>query len=266
MDFTKPSPAESVKPRILIAEDSEVSRQVTQRQLERLGFKPDVVGDGTEAVEAVKRQPYEIIFMDCNMPQLDGYQATWQIRHAEMELARHPGATPVRAYIIAITAQSDADTRERCRAAGMDDYLVKPVRSADLGAAVLRATTQQAGADTATVLDPVVIAGLMDLREAGKPDPLKELIGLIERDAPAELDVIQRAIAKIDMISMSRVISAATRLKGTASNIGAHQLALLCDEIVREAVSGTLKDVEPLLVQTREQWDAVKAALQKLVK
>ncbi len=133
-----PAPAVALRPevdatlgegrRVLVAEDNEVNQQVAMLTLRRRGFVVDVVDDGAEAVAASERIAYDLIFMDCHMPRMDGFAATAAIR------ARKDAAVP----IIAMTASSMPEDRERCRAAGMDDFVAKPVRPDDLDAVLRR--------------------------------------------------------------------------------------------------------------------------------
>ncbi len=117
--------------RILVAEDNRVNQRLAQRLLERCGHRVDLVADGIEAVAAIKRIPYDLVFMDCLMPEMDGFQATKVIRSAEQLSGR-------RVTIIALTANVMRGDREQCLAAGMDDYLPKPVRRPELEAILAR--------------------------------------------------------------------------------------------------------------------------------
>jgi signal transduction histidine kinase/response regulator of citrate/malate metabolism len=122
--------------RILVAEDNPVSQKVAERQLRKLGYFPDLVGNGAEALEAAKRGHYDLIFMDCLMPEMDGFTATRHIRGEQHkgQLGHRP--RPIR--IIAMTANAMQGDREKCLEAGMDDYITKPVHMDDLQRALER--------------------------------------------------------------------------------------------------------------------------------
>ncbi len=250
--------------RVLVAEDSPLNLQVALMQLEKLGYAADAVTDGRQALAALQRAAYDIILMDCQMPEMDGYEATWQIRDREQEQAKTSGTAP-HIYIIAMTANTEADNREKCSAAGMDDFIVKPVQLPELEAVLLRAladrATQQAMDE---VIDAAVIASLRQLRLPGKPDPLARLIDLFLSEAPNRLDDMQKAITSNDVNSMTRTLEAASALKGSASNLGARNLAALSDEIEQITKTGVLTDIAPVLAKAREELDRVREALSKL--
>ena len=114
---------------ILIAEDSAVNQIVARRAVERLGCRVDVVADGVEALDALSSRRYDVVLMDCQMPIMDGYVATETLRQREGGRRRTP--------VIAMTAHAMTGDRERCLAAGMDDYVAKPMRRDDLIAALV---------------------------------------------------------------------------------------------------------------------------------
>lgn len=250
--------------RVLVAEDSPLNQQVALKQLEKLGFAADGVADGAAVLEAVKKTPYDIILMDCQMPELSGYEATWHIRQAEKEAGRagHPRR---RVYVIAMTANTRADHREKCLEAGMDDYINKPVQLPELEAALHRGLADRALQRALdAVIDPVVIAGLGQLQMPGKPDPVVELIDLFLEEAPAHIATLEKAVADNDASSLSRTFNALSRLKGSAGNLGARDLAALCDEMEQTARNWSLADVPPLLERTRQELDRVRHALEKI--
>ncbi len=138
-----PTPASDTREthaeRILLAEDNAVNQKVALHMLARLGYRADLAGNGLEALEALTRQAYDIILMDVQMPEMDGFEASRRIKAGPpSESGRHP-------WIIALTANAMEGDRERCLAAGMDDYLGKPMRATDLAAALARAREARAG-------------------------------------------------------------------------------------------------------------------------
>ncbi len=234
--------------RVLLAEDNPVNRLVAVRLLEKRGFLVDVATDGLEALEMHARGRYEAIFMDCQMPELDGYDATREIRRRE-GAHRH---TP----IIAMTASTMPGDIERCLDAGMDFYSGKPVHPGDLddviaaalggGAAVAphavaAATSAEAFArvlaptDGAPLFDPSILAEVCQGDTAGR-------LGLINAflvQARADIAELTSAITAADF---DKVEHAAHRLKGGAASVGAVRLAAVGDELCRSAHAGELAD------------------------
>jgi len=126
-------PAPDALLRVLVAEDNPVNQKIAVSQLKKLGCTVEVVANGLEVLEALPRAIFDLVFMDCQMPEMDGYEATRAVRLREADTA-HPCPWRVPAKIIAMTANAMQGDREKCLAAGMDDYISKPMRRADLQA------------------------------------------------------------------------------------------------------------------------------------
>lgn len=253
--------------RILVAEDSPLNLQIALRQLEKLGFAAEGVPDGTKVLEAIERKPYDIILMDCQMPELNGYEAAWQIRHREKERAPEAGTQHKRVYIIAMTANARADSRDKSLQAGMDDYINKPVELRELEAAMHRGLAADGSRKALDeIVDPVVIAGLRQLAMPGKSDPVSDLVELFLQEAPRQIEALEKAVAENDETSLARTFSAASALKGNASNLGARNLAALCDEIEQTARLWSLIDIPPLMDRARQELSRVKEALETITK
>ena len=244
--------AQPQAPRILIAEDNEINHAVAKALLIKQGLQAAIAHNGREAVEMASAGNYAAILMDCQMPELDGYEATRRIRAAEG--ARH-------VPIIAMTAHSMPGDRERCLAAGMDDYLSKPVRAEQLESAMARwltghdPVTQTDGASRAVMSDLEDGAGDADellnqvtiaqLRETLTPEMLRSLIQTFESSVPQCVDDIVAAAQRGDQIELRRT---AHLLKGSAATLGAARLRLACQRLEH-----TGRDQDPSIDQ--EQLD-----------
>ncbi len=136
--------------RILVAEDNAVNQSVVRLQLRRLGYECDIVDNGLAVVEGARHGTYDVILMDCEMPELDGFEATRRIRAWEAD-RRAAGAQVRSIHIVALTAKAMSGDREACLAAGMNDYLSKPLRSAELAAALSHAHAALTGSNTDSV-------------------------------------------------------------------------------------------------------------------
>jgi hypothetical protein len=227
---------------ILLVEDNKMNQLVSTKLLEKLGFAFDIANHGGEAVRAIQAKEYDAILMDCQMPEMDGYEATAEIRRLE-GTARH---TP----IIAMTAAAMEGDRERCLDAGMDDYITKPVRLESVAGVLQRWTTppaavgggdapaagsagvsSQDGADGAPDLpDPLDPAQLELLRSLDDGEGV--VLGEIIHEYLAQTEVGRGELARIVEAGDSRALErAAHSLRGACANIGASVLADVCAEM-----------------------------------
>ena len=234
--------------RILLAEDNVINQKVAVAQLRKLGYSPDVAANGLEALEAIQRTPYDVILMDCQMPQMDGYESSRQIRVREQT----QGSKPV--YIIAMTANAMQGDREKCMAAQMNDYLSKPVKVSDLRAALERS---QAGStidstdqeDTAMLLAETVGGeALLDverLEAAANDDPkmVQELVDLYFAQAK---DLMNGLRAAINSGSAKDVDHFAHKLVGASLACGMSAMVLPLRELEKRGKDGKLGDAEIL--------------------
>ncbi len=223
-------------PRVLVVEDNLVNRKVAVRMLTRIGCRVEIAGNGLEALQMVEASRYDAVFLDCMMPVMDGYVATQRIRALPGPAAKTP--------IIALTANAMVGDRERCLAAGMDDYLSKPVEQEQLAAALSRwvgvargASPPGSGADpsAATPVNPDVLEGFRRLQEPGEPDVVLEFIDLFLDDLPTRLAAIRAARHRGDL---ERTRAEVHGLKSSAAYLGAAALSQRCRDIEASARAG----------------------------
>ena len=248
---------------VLLVEDNVVNQKVAKLLIAKLGCNADVVGNGKAAVEAASAKRYDIIFMDCQMPVMNGFDATRAIRSFESQDHR---TVP----IIAMTANAMEEDRRRCLEVGMDDYLSKPVCLDELrnaierwGAALTPATPQVNQPEVMeepsmhNAIDPEVINGLRELSD-GDSSLLEELVGLFLEDTPPRLDSLQAALDSGDPEGLE---AAAHALKSSCGNIGALVLADLCKELEMLGKLKQLDGAAELVERSSAEFVRVEQAL-----
>ena len=249
--------------RILLAEDNVVNQKLAIRLLEKLGYRADIAGNGLEALEALERQTYDLLLSDVQMPEMDGLEATRQI------LQRWPAGE--RPWIIAMTAEAMSGDRERCLAAGMNDYVAKPIRVDELVAAIKRTPRRASGSSTRVadpspdgLIDEAVLARLAD-GTGGDEGFVSELIEQFVADAPR---LVAAARAGLDAGDAGEVRRAAHTLKSNAATFGAHALAWrsreLEDAAKRGALEGASEQVDAMGSELDLVLEALPAAWRKL--
>ena len=230
--------------RILVAEDNLVNQRVAVAQLKSLGcHSPDVVVNGLEVLEALTRTDYDIILMDCQMPELDGYQTTKRIRESG-------GHQP---YIIAVTANAMQGDREVCLATGMNSYVSKPVRTAALKAALIKACRLP----QSEAIDTGVLANLQSIESDGIPGLYEELIQLFMDTTPTLLKQVRTLVN-----DPQNLATVAHSIKGSCGNFGAIPMQTLCDELVTLGRSGNTAGADSLITAIEQEFGRVCVALE----
>jgi PAS domain S-box-containing protein len=244
-------------PLILVVEDNDINRAVAVRSLERLGFRATAARNGAEAVEMFAPETFAAVLMDCQMPVMDGFEATAQLRAAEA--GRPP--TP----ILAMTAGALVGDRERCLAAGMDDYIAKPVAVEDL-ATVLRRWVPVGEGRPGGVPTSVPLAASLDARVLSELRGLDTpgsgffhgMIGLFLASAPGRVEALATASQGGDAPAVRAL---AHGLRSTCGNVGATGMSDLCAQIEERAAEGSAARA-PLLEALRAEFRLVQETLE----
>ena len=250
-------------PRILVAEDNLINQKLTIRILEKLGYQSDVVENGQEALAALAKGSYALVLMDCQMPVVDGFEATKLLRQREATAQESAAPDSYKTHhipIVALTANAMRGDRERCLAAGMDDYLTKPVRKDDLKGVLERwiplpvhpqvtsssdAERRENGTDTEAL--SVIFDVAATLRNIGGDRALLEdLVELFLERYETMLERIRTALASKDQTAVEQ---AAHALKGTANNLSASEVVLSAGQLEALGRLGTL--VEGPMIYTQ---------------
>ena len=254
--------------RLLLAEDNLVNQKLAVTQLRRLGHSVAVASNGRETLQALQQAPFDAVFLDCQMPELDGYETAREIRRLEAD--RKLGNRPP-TFVIALTANAMAGDREKCLAAGMDEFLTKPLDLDQLPSVLNRAvgapsllptetpspistlarpvsqTSEASRPDSMPILDPSLLDSLRTLRFDGEPDPVTEIIDLFLRDTPSRLE---EAIASFHRRNATGIQEAAHTLKGSANNLGARRLGAAAGRLENQASTGRWDLIDELLQAT----------------
>ena len=245
--------------RILLAEDKQINQKLVTLTLAKFGYQADVAANGLEAVAALERQPYDVVLMDVQMPEMDGCEATGEIRRRWANGPR----------IIAMTANALEGDREACLAAGMDDYLSKPISPQDLARALIRAASAPVGGSRPSrgvEADPagpkVDLTNLLETLGEGGGAVVPELVRDFLTESPLLLHEAKAAFGSGTTAPLHR---AAHTLKSIARAFGASQLAELCQSLENRAKKGEIREAGPLLAQIENELHQVSDALQRKV-
>jgi TMAO reductase system sensor TorS len=262
-----PAECEAIRgggPLVLVVEDNPVNREVAVGMLENLGYRTESAGNGMLALEAVSEAAYAAVLMDCQMPVMDGLTATAEIRRRE---ARTGGS---RLVIIALTANAMEGNRERCLAAGMDDFLTKPFTQAELQAMLGKWAPASAGparqepapppAGNASG-SPLIDAGVLrDIAALGRPALLHSLIELYMQHSPALVGAIEAAARSRQKTELGEAIHT---LKSSTANLGGARLAALLKECEAMVSEGRVDEAAPKLQRIGVEYREFCGALER---
>jgi signal transduction histidine kinase/HPt (histidine-containing phosphotransfer) domain-containing protein len=250
--------AERLPLRILLADDNLINQKVGVKMLQRLGYRPEVAANGVEAIKLLDQQPFDLIFLDVQMPEMDGYEAARRIRQKWSD--------PQRPNLIAMTGNALEGDRERCLEAGMDDYVAKPVRIPELQAVIQRwgearqsAPAPAAATPAEPILDPTIIAELSEMKSKEGVPLLCELIDLFFQNAPRHLEEIKTSGDNLQQLSF-----AAHVFRGMSLNLGANGLGQLCQELEDLAMAGNTAAIPALIPRLELDYQRTAAEFQRI--
>ncbi|HMH48642.1 MAG TPA: response regulator, partial [Candidatus Acidoferrum sp.] len=246
--------------RILLAEDNVVNQKLALRLLAQMGYRADLAANGLEAIEAVERQTYDVILMDVQMPELDGFEASREI------VRRWPGRRP---RIVAMTANAMQGDRELCEAAGMDDYVAKPVRVEELVAALERCGSRAEAVTSASSPSPVATDGgpvvdrsaVEQLTATMGGGFVAELIDTFVEDGRQLIAALRKSLADEELDAFRR---AAHSLKSNGETLGAKAVAAQARELEAIARGGSLEGAWERLAPLAAGYDAAVRALEEM--
>ena len=247
----KPLPEARCPLRILLAEDNVVNQRVAVMTLEKIGHKVTVVAHGKAALGKLESEEFDVVLMDVQMPIMSGEEATACIRQGERGTARH-------LPIIAMTAHAMKGDRERLIRAGMDDYLAKPIQSAELMRVLARFTPGEASAEREP---PLVDRSAALACMGGDATILADIAGLFLEDGPRMVAEIQSAIASQDAGALHR---AAHTLKGSLGYLGAHRTEALAQQLEALGRAGQVEQAAPIAAELQRHVDLMQPILAEL--
>ncbi|MFZ4535559.1 response regulator [Propionivibrio sp.] len=265
--------------RVLLAEDNLVNQVLAKAMLAALGLPIVIANNGQEAIALMDSRNFDLVLMDCHMPVMDGYEATALIRLREENTpGRTPGRTPFRLPIIALTANAMGRDREKCLAAGMDDYLTKPYTLAQLESKLTQwmtpAIDHAAGTIQTTAADTVLeekdgrainlqfLEKLRELDPTGGRGLIKQILRVFLESTADTLRKIDQAVAVGDADGLRR---GAHNLKSSSANVGAQTLSGLFRQLEALGRDGNLEQAEPLLGAMRQAYELVALEMHALL-
>ncbi|MGZ6371733.1 MAG: response regulator, partial [Bdellovibrionota bacterium] len=233
--------------RVLVVEDHPINQRLAVNYVQRLGFESRVASSGKEAIQLLERESFDLILMDCQMPELDGYQTTAKIRGSREASHR---AIP----IVAMTAGGGAELRERCRRAGMDDFLEKPVKVEELGKVLRKHILGEESREVAMSVNYATWAKLQEFQNESDNRVFHELIDAFLENTPARIERMQEA-ARVRDASVLEL--QAHSLKSVSMALGAERLAHLCKDLEQTVAGGWRAEVPGLVEKVKKEYAEV---------
>jgi signal transduction histidine kinase/CheY-like chemotaxis protein/ligand-binding sensor domain-containing protein/HPt (histidine-containing phosphotransfer) domain-containing protein len=245
---------------ILIVEDNPVNQKVTLNQVQQLGFSANIAENGQVALDALIRYPYQLILMDCQMPEMDGFTAARKMREQETDGEHLP--------IIALTADARKETQEKCLAAGMDDFLTKPLRLSELQEKLEQwmppgPTVPADNDNVKNSIDTDVWDNLKELSQSTNNQLLEELVSIFIEDTPRRISAIEQGLQQQDP---AVVVNAAHALKGSSGNLGLRGLQTSSEQILAIARTDTMEGIQPLLDHLQSEFQIAQTYLDSEIK
>jgi CheY-like chemotaxis protein/HPt (histidine-containing phosphotransfer) domain-containing protein len=256
--------------RVLLAEDNAVNQIVARNMLKALGCEPEIVQNGEEVLEAVKRDSFDVVLMDCQMPVMDGYAASRTIRDREAGNKR-----ACRLPIIALTANALVGDKELCLAAGMDDHLAKPYSREQLAVMLARWLPPElvevpAGKGAEAVVIPLSEAGSLDraalenLRALDADgSALDQILAIFLEDTPKQLTGLRDALASKNLAVLGRI---AHSMKSASFNVGAQMLGEACQRLEQHSKNGEIGHADELVSHIEALAETVQPLLRREMK
>jgi len=251
--------------RVLLCDDNTINQKVAVRILQQLGYEPDQAANGREALDALDRKPYDLIFMDVMMPEMDGLEATRAIR--KLQQSGGNANFNARIVIIAMTAQAMQGDREKCLAAGMDDYLAKPIRPKDVRDIIERWSTKldspapvppasppAAATPPTPEGPPVEMDRLLDLG-GGDQESLRELVELYLKQTTEQIAQLEMAVRANQAEQVRHV---AHSCAGASATLGMARLVPLLRELERQGKAGQLTNAEQLCADLASEFKRIQ--------
>jgi signal transduction histidine kinase/HPt (histidine-containing phosphotransfer) domain-containing protein len=256
--------------RILLVDDNEINQKVAARILGQIGYQPDLAENGRKALAALDGKNYDLIFMDLMMPEMDGIEATRAIRERQKNSTANPNYGG-RIIIVAMTAHAMASDREKCLAAGMDDYLSKPIRPGDIRGIIEKwgspanpaeeiKVTPAPKIEISAAESPVEMDRLNDLTD-NNVDSLRELVEMYFKQTTQQFDQIKAALLAGNADEVRRV---AHSCAGASATLGMMRLGQLMRDLEKEGAAGALTSAAKICDDAAREYAAVKKFLATL--